>query len=116
MKYPVLTPEHRLFIETHMCCVESTARGILLVQLRKKYKSLDISGRSVWDRAMEKEDDDTHYPSFDTLSNTAVFQDIIAYATKNMKPYADTKPGSFRLMRDEFMHGPSKRFVSATLF
>lgn len=35
LRAPFLSEVDKLFIETHMCCVESTARGILLVNLRK---------------------------------------------------------------------------------
>lgn len=117
LKYPVLLDADRLFIETHICCVESAARGLLLIMLRKKQKSLDATAQHKWDKATElPEKKETAYVDFSKLSNTALFDDIIAHAMDRNEAYASSRHSTFRLMRDGFVHGPSKRFVSSTLF
>jgi hypothetical protein len=110
LKYPVLLDVDRLFIETHICCVESaaTARGILLVMLRKKQKSLDELEQHKWERETELPDDQQiDYVNSINLSKTPVFDDIIAHAMGRKEPYGKSRHNTFRLMRDEFMHGPS---------
>lgn len=117
LKYPVLLDKDRLFIETHICCVESAARGILLVMLRKKQKSLNELEQHKWERATELPDDQQIvYLNFLDLSNTPVFADVIAQAKSRKEAYGKSRHSTFRLMRDEFTHGPSNRFVSSTLF
>lgn len=67
------------------------------------------------------------FASYDDLSKVAVFEDTINHVIAKEKrknksgakkessseAYASSKHSTFRLMRDGFMHGPSKRFVSS---
>jgi len=114
LKSPILTDSDKLFIETHMCCVESTARGILLVMLRRKQKSFAKSVQQAWDRAMARPGlHVVDYANAYSLNQTAVFDDIIAHGNNHNEPYTDSRPSTFRLMRDEYMHAPANRFVSS---
>ncbi|TVU23225.1 hypothetical protein EJB05_25578, partial [Eragrostis curvula] len=111
LKTSRLSEHDRFFIETHLCCVESAARGFLLVILRKKYKSLLRGQQIEWDRAVQREDyTHTVFPALDNLSKVAVFQEIIEAAKERAEAYTERKTSKFRLMRDEFVHAPSKRF------
>jgi hypothetical protein len=114
MKHPTLYPEDRLFIETHMCCVESTARGVFLVILRRKCKSLERTEQLIMEQTMQMQEDKKSFANFRHLSNTAVFQDIIAYARRTKKPYVESRASTMRLARDEYMHAPAHRYVSVT--
>lgn len=112
MGSPSLYNADRLFIETHVCCVESAARGVLLVMVQRKFKSLSSTHQEDWKSAMQLIDQNKSYASADNLSTAAVFQDIITEAKSRGQSYGRSKPSIFRLMRDHFMHGPSHRFVS----
>lgn len=109
---PMLYNADRLFIETHVCCVESAARGVLLAMVQRKFKSLSLTRQEEWISAMQSIDKDKSYASADNLSTAAVFQDIITEAKTRGQPYGSSKPSIFRLMRDNFVHGPSHRLVS----
>jgi hypothetical protein len=90
---------------------------MLLVMLRRKQKSLDELQQDKWERATVLPDDQQiAYASFTNLFNTPVFNDAIANAMGRNEPYGNSRHSTFRLMRDEFMHGPSNRFVSSALF
>lgn len=112
LKTPVLFDCDKIFIETHICCMESFARGMLLVALRKKYKSLSKGLRLKWEAAIRNNHHIGVYPSIDNLKKIALFHDIIEHAKNDNKAYKDDTKSRFRLMRDNFVHGPSKRFVS----
>jgi hypothetical protein len=112
MGSPMLYKPDRLFIETHVCCVESAARGVLLVMVQRKFKSLNNSDQKHWIDVMQEIDPEKTYVSAEDLSGVPVFQDIITEASNRGESYGSSKPSIFRLMRDHFIHAPSHRFVS----
>lgn len=114
LKCSFLTHDVTLFIETHICCMESIDRGVLLAELQRKYKRLIPSRQRLWDRAILKHG---HAPfrTYMDLCEIPVFKDVIRYAQNSMENYGKSKRSTFRLMRDEFVHGPSNRFVSSSL-
>ncbi|CAO2140992.1 unnamed protein product [Urochloa humidicola] len=85
---------------------------MLLVALRKKYKSLKKSLRIIWETTIFDAGADYTggYPSINNLKKIALFQDIIEHAKKDGKPYVNKINSTFRLFRDNFVHGPSKSF------
>lgn len=116
LESPFLHDVDRLFIETHICCMESHARGTLLVKLRRKNKTLDDNLQRLLETEMTRVDNNkVKFFDASSLSNTMVFKDIIAYATRKDEDYSDSKASSFRLMRDEYVHAPSIRFVSSNV-
>ncbi|CAL5002424.1 unnamed protein product [Urochloa decumbens] len=110
LNFPILLEHEIVYIETHISCIESIDRGMLLVLLRKKYKSLDQSERRKWKRIVAQAElpGDTDYP--DCLSKVAVFKDIIETARASGKAYKNKKNNIFSLARDEFTHGLEHRF------
>lgn len=109
--YPRLLRHEITYIETHISCIESCDRGMLLVLLRKKYKSLSKPERNKWRKLILHATlpVDKNYPS--CLSKVAVFEDIIAAANQMGKAYRCTKNSIFSMLRDEFTHGVEHRFV-----
>lgn len=102
MKSAVLLEGDKLFIETHVSCLESKARGMLLTMVQGRWiKNVTQEGK-----------EEIPYPTVAALSQIAVFEDIIRKGKEKNKEYANTKPSAFRLMRDEYIHGPENRFVS----
>ncbi|KAF8687364.1 hypothetical protein HU200_043050 [Digitaria exilis] len=85
-------------------------KGMLLVLLRKKYKSLSKPERNKWRKLILHATlpVDKNYPS--CLSKVAVFEDIIAAANQMGKAYRCTKNSIFSMLRDEFTHGVEHRF------
>ncbi|CAN6230865.1 unnamed protein product [Urochloa humidicola] len=111
LRTPCLDDDDKLFIETHMSCVESFARGMLLIKLRKKYKSLPPSKKKIWNAAIKDLDKVPRpYTSVNQVSEVAVFHDIIEFAKNENKAYTSTRHSTIRLVRDEFAHAPSHRF------
>lgn len=113
MKSAVLLEGDKLFIETHVSCLESKARGMLLTMVRRKFKNLTDFEQGRWIKNVTQEGkEEIPYPTVAALSQIAVFEDIIRKGKEKNKEYANTKPSAFRLMRDEYIHGPENRFVS----
>ena len=52
------------------------------------------------------------FAKFNDLTEVAMFEDILVHFKKS-EPYTKSKSSAFRLMRDGFMRGPSKRLVSS---
>ncbi|RCV39728.1 hypothetical protein SETIT_8G246600v2 [Setaria italica] len=84
-------------------------RGMLLVLLRKKYKSLRQHEQLRWEQIM-MEAVMPKNADLKRLSKLAVFKDIIAKAESLGKGYQNRQHSLFGLMRDEFTHGVEHRF------
>jgi hypothetical protein len=94
--------EHKLLLETLVCCMTSYARARLIIELFRKYEGANEKEASLWKDAINKA---SCPPTWCTaISKSAVFNHFIQKRNNDGKPYPKDKVGAFTLLRDVVMH------------